>query len=202
MLVGDGPPYTAIISDRTSQVRRRYTLAHEAGHAALGTVSTACFEPSSARRSRSEREADRFAAEAVLPEGQVSAEISAKALDLSTLTSAAARYRVSLEAMGLRLVEIGAWDAVFVVWRVLPRPGSSPKLRVHWAATPPTRRIYIPKYATPPPALLEQWTTGQRGVRDVRLNLGSVRGSHVVESLPKEDVLFSIIALKRLPATS
>lgn len=194
MLVGAAPPYSVVLGAELPPTRKRYTLAHEAAHAALQTSSDACFRGGGSRSSV-EREADHFAAEALLPADQLAAEAGTIATSIDELHRIAHRFRVSLEAAGLRLVELGIWNAALICWRVLPRPGSTVKLRIDWGATPPGRRLYIPKYATPPVALMKQWRESHRGAQRIRLNVGSLRGEYEVDSVPRRDSLLSVIPI-------
>lgn len=192
MLVGAVAPYVVVMSTTLPPTRKRYTLAHETGHVALGSRSNACFQGGRGRVGV-ERDADHFAAEALLPEDQMRAESTV--LSIEDLEHIARRFRASVEAVGLRVVELGMWNVAFVCWRVLPRPGSSPKLRLAWGATPPGRRLYLPKYATPPPELVAQWEEVVPRSDTLRLSLGSLRGDYRVESVRRHDALLSVVYL-------
>lgn len=81
-------------------VRARFSIAHELGHALLGHRSA--LERPSLSDERQERQADLFAAELLMPLAMVAAEAGAGPEAL------ARRYRVSRQAMTLRLRSISA----------------------------------------------------------------------------------------------
>lgn len=94
------------------RVRQRFTMAHELGHFALHRNDYSRFDDVTFSRrnsdpSRMERDADQFAADLLMPEVQVRAEIGkgirglndlARQFDVSSL---AMRYR--LESLGYKL---------------------------------------------------------------------------------------------------
>ncbi|MDX6593596.1 MAG: hypothetical protein QOJ13_2792 [Gaiellales bacterium] len=96
--------------------RRRFSVAHEVGHFLLhaGSVGDRVFcrvgdlrpDPESPERVR-EREANRFAAELLMPEDMVRAEADRRGPDPFALGEA---FRVSALAMGYRLVNLGYFE--------------------------------------------------------------------------------------------
>lgn len=61
-----GPTTIVRLSQNSSEVRRRFTLAHELAHLVLGTDPDIALEPFRSDRLE-EREADRLAAECLIP---------------------------------------------------------------------------------------------------------------------------------------
>ena len=90
--------------------RRRFTIAHEIGHHLLHSDGAAVLcrpadvEAAAADARAREREANRFAAELLMPEPLVRAEADAHGPDPIGL---AGRFGVSDVAMGFRLVTLG-----------------------------------------------------------------------------------------------
>lgn len=94
------------------QTRRRFSVAHECGHAVLGHAADFYLEftdvnpfgdPARARY-REEREANQFAAALLMDSRWLASDYRAGLTDAATL---AARYRVSEEAMSYRLSNLG-----------------------------------------------------------------------------------------------
>jgi predicted transcriptional regulator len=91
-------------------MRRRFTIAHEIGHfvlhapAALGTVFCRVTDEPEPVAKRIEREANRFAAELLMPEEGVRAEASRADCDAAMLADL---FQVSEIAMSWRLYNLG-----------------------------------------------------------------------------------------------
>ena len=106
------------VSEHEPWERRRFSIAHEVGHYLLhaGQVPAGVFcraadlrpDPDSPERLR-EREANRFAAELLMPEAMVAAEVDRHDPDPTVL---APLFRVSGVAMGWRLVNLGYLQAL------------------------------------------------------------------------------------------
>lgn len=104
-----------------SQVRKRFTLAHELGHYILHSndskmfVDTAIFKRQSdggytTREERMEKEANNFAANILMPEIIVSREVKSFYRDLNdeeNVAELAKKFGVSLPAMTFRLINLG-----------------------------------------------------------------------------------------------
>jgi Zn-dependent peptidase ImmA (M78 family) len=89
-----------LANSRLPPGRFRFSVAHELGHFLLG------HEPArfvGARSRRDERQADLFAAELLLPEEVLRADCAGRALTPPVLAALARRYRVSVQALGIRL---------------------------------------------------------------------------------------------------
>lgn len=106
--------------------RQRFTIAHELGHLLLHKeqeelhVDTGVYSVqlrdnvSSQAVSRAEMEANRFAAELLMPKSMLLAELRAGEVDFESedgLLNLARRYRVSAQAMSLRLNNLGVISA-------------------------------------------------------------------------------------------
>lgn len=116
-LVEGRPVITYNLSD--APVRRRFTVAHELGHLALGHLSPGnpkfrdpATNFSYSAHKAEEREANRFAAELLMPANTLKYAIERKNLhsvddlaDLFGVSQVAMKYR--LENLGL--VHVGAW---------------------------------------------------------------------------------------------
>jgi Zn-dependent peptidase ImmA (M78 family) len=91
-------------------LRRRFTIAHEIGHLVLhapgGTAAVFCrvTDPLVIAANRIEREANRFAAELLMPEDLVRAEAARVGPDRAALADL---FQVSAPAMGWRLLNLG-----------------------------------------------------------------------------------------------
>jgi Zn-dependent peptidase ImmA (M78 family) len=99
----EGDRRIILLNDSIPYGRKRFSLAHEIGHARLGHASALPGEGKRLERPLwQERQADAFAAELLMPRRHVLAEpreVSARSL--------AERYRVSPTAMLIRLKELG-----------------------------------------------------------------------------------------------
>jgi len=102
--VPPGKPVIAVNSSRPL-CRRRFSIAHEIGHYLLGHNSLSFSESGGGmikRESRQERAANAFAAEFLMPKVMLSREAHRY-----TLRALALRYKVSMQAMEIRLKELG-----------------------------------------------------------------------------------------------
>ena len=102
--VPPGKPVIAVNSSRPL-CRRRFSVAHEIGHYLLGHNSLSFSESGGGmikRESRQERAANAFAAEFLMPKVMLSREAHRY-----TLRALALRYKVSMQAMEIRLKELG-----------------------------------------------------------------------------------------------
>lgn len=103
MLVRNWPRSVIWLRKEDSEPRRRWTLWHEVGHFLLHQGVYYCMASGFGER-RTEREADEFAVEMLMPKAWL-------LRDLATLTTnprqLAVRYGVSVQAMQIRLGELG-----------------------------------------------------------------------------------------------
>ena len=102
--VPPGKPVIAVNSRRPA-CRRRFSVAHEIGHYLLGHNSLSFSESGGGmikRESRQERAANAFAAEFLMPK-----KLLAREAHKYSLRALARRYLVSMQAMEIRLKELG-----------------------------------------------------------------------------------------------
>ena len=103
--VPPGRPVIAVNSNRPL-CRRRFSVAHELGHYVLGHNSLVFSESGGGgmikRDPRQERAANAFAAEFLMPKKRLAREAHRY-----TLRALALRYKVSMQAMEIRLKELG-----------------------------------------------------------------------------------------------
>lgn len=83
--------------------RRRFSLWHEIGHYWLHAGTSYCGASTFLERAL-EREADRFAADVLMPRDWVERECISHGIDVARLARV---FQVSLEAMKIRLSELG-----------------------------------------------------------------------------------------------
>jgi hypothetical protein len=170
--------YVALIRASDPPTRQRFSLAHEIAHV---LVSHAGVESDlSCRRAPIERLCDRIAAELVLPATQyLNARTEPPTLDHAL--DVARRCRASEVASVLRLADIFP-EVTVVAWATRSRPGGSAKLRILWSRSPKGK--FIPEFAPPPASLdLDSLRIGDVLRARAALNLGSLRGPHLVESV-------------------
>jgi DNA modification methylase len=90
---------------KRSSERRRFTLAHEVGHVMLhGQPQAAAARGGGGRNTKREREAERFAAELLMPTRLVREAVDKYGVNVETLR---ALFEVSAAAMQIRLRELG-----------------------------------------------------------------------------------------------
>ncbi len=101
-----GDAHAIVLSGAGDERRRRFTIAHEIGHFVLHPGSIRHERGglvNEALRSR-EREADRFAAELLMPEHLVRQAVREQGVDPALLAD---RFQVSVKAMRVRLYRLG-----------------------------------------------------------------------------------------------
>ena len=117
-----------------SGLRRQFTIAHELGHFLLHTVGddqlSCCVDENidDLDRRRVEREANRFAAEFLMPHGRWSDAARVPAPDMTVVRGLAADYQVSLTTAAIRFVELAPSRCAVVFCR---------DLRMKWSAESP-----------------------------------------------------------------
>ena len=89
-----------MVNSRLGPGRFRFSIAHELGHYLLRHRTVAHIDGE--RSPQLERQADIFAAELLLPEAYLRAD-----LETHTLPELAERYRVSRQALEIRLKNLG-----------------------------------------------------------------------------------------------
>jgi len=99
---GNETRYVILVNTRHSQERQRFSIAHELGHFCLHRGLQLAFTSHRKHRGRLEREADRFAAELLMPEADV--KLAAAFTHFNGLVQI---FEVSATAMRRRLLELG-----------------------------------------------------------------------------------------------
>lgn len=115
-----GVPAVIGINSNHSPVRRRFTIAHELGHLVLHSKSELHIDHSVVRMrdkrasegiDEDEMEANRFAAEVLMPEAFLRADLQKLGLhtaadDGEAISALARKYQVSVQAMTIRLTSL------------------------------------------------------------------------------------------------
>jgi len=114
--------------DKVNSGRTRFTLAHELGHYQIDEHRAwlkahtdvlhpcFCFRSDSERKVMQEREADHFAAHFLLPTGWLKKDFGMPAPDGQLVIDVACKYRLSLQAAALRIVQVESIPCAMVVW--------------------------------------------------------------------------------------
>jgi Zn-dependent peptidase ImmA (M78 family) len=108
-----GYPPIFLINKNIPTDRMRFTLAHEIGHIIMHRLPTEDME----------READRFAAEFLMPEEQIRPQLAF--VNLPKLASLKPYWRVSMNSLLYRAAEIGTIDArrKSYLWMMMGKAG-------------------------------------------------------------------------------
>ena len=103
----DGTNYIIFVNGQDIATRTRFTIAHELGHYFLHMKDSPCEVITSFRMDQSfiETQANKFAAELLMPEDMVRAEHSKMVIPVSD--SLAKKFNVSKKAMRIRLENLG-----------------------------------------------------------------------------------------------
>lgn len=122
-LIPNGKTYAlgfrVLLRDGVSAARTRFTLAHEICHSLFyELVPEIKFSEHNTDREE-ERLCNIGAAELLMPADTVQGDADGRAVSLSTLTSLAAQYGVSLDAMLMRLRELRLWSCELSIWHRL-----------------------------------------------------------------------------------
>lgn len=120
-IVGNGERAIITVNQASSEARRRFSAAHELGHwiRDRGQTAFGCTEVDLQLGSKQagkdrERRANRFAAELLLPESLFGQESRLQEPSFSQISSLASRYRTSLTATAIRLVELSTFPLMLV----------------------------------------------------------------------------------------
>ncbi len=101
------PHHIVVVNKNMRYVRRRFSVAHELGHYALGQAGVQFF----GERGRAERAANRFAAALLMPTAELISFWFARELRrepfLWRIAHAASRFGVSVEALGIKIGTLG-----------------------------------------------------------------------------------------------
>lgn len=122
LVIEDGEA-TIGVNRNHSEVRQRFTMAHEIGHYHLHSKESLLFidnkyiaardSDSSSGENRAEIQANMFAAALLMPKALLEKEIKGRGLDLGdddVLDTLAKEFRVSTQAMAYRLSNLGLFD--------------------------------------------------------------------------------------------
>jgi hypothetical protein len=120
--------------------RQRFTILHEAIHTFCPGFFESQFRCNPNRsKARVEGLCDHGASELLLPRKYFEPELLASGLTVSAVTELAPRYEASLEATGIRAVDLWPAPAAFLVFRnklkpsEIGKPDAEPKLRLDWS---------------------------------------------------------------------
>ncbi len=104
MIVRENGKSVIGVNTNHPDVRQRFTLAHELGHYLSGHDDWRIVEETFDKDSAKEQEANRFAAELLMPTDFLKADLKKGGSDIPQL---AKRYQVSDQAMSVRLIQSG-----------------------------------------------------------------------------------------------
>jgi len=90
------------VNSNHPKVRQRFTIAHELGHYIMGHDDTRIIDDTFDKPTNKEQEANKFAAELLMPRNMLKRDIEEKEYDIPML---AKRYEVSEQAISVRLLE-------------------------------------------------------------------------------------------------
>lgn len=169
--------------------RQHFTACHEIAHTfsfrdGFPRHGTVAERVDCSSHQREEALCDLAASELLMPQKLFSRATQKLAPSLESVRTLAKLFQASLSATILRIGRTRSWPVTFIVWRFMPRPGSTWKLRVLWSVKPDGERCYIPKFA---PAALQSGTyatfisaipTSETEV----LKLGNLHGKFFVEN--------------------
>lgn len=112
-----------LVHEGDSRRRRRFTVAHELGHFCIpkhSKTAVICISPETTRGDSdkaTEREANEFAAELLMPRKAVQPMISTGAIDLARATEVSDTYDVSLLSAAIRVCELTRERAAIAYFR-------------------------------------------------------------------------------------
>ena len=92
------------VNSNHPKVRQKFSIAHELGHFLLGHDSQHIIDDTFDKPTNNEQEANKFAAEILMPAEMLKKDIGNSEYDIPSLAN---RYEVSEQAMSIRLLESG-----------------------------------------------------------------------------------------------
>ncbi len=135
-LVGHRGRAVIAVNSRAHRYRRRFTIAHELGHWMFDRADVAHVFTEDAwsedsvlappvddgphsdwYEDRPEQRANRWAAELLMPESFFAPDAAGRALSFDTVRDLARRYRTSLTATALRLIDLGSDPSMLICSR-------------------------------------------------------------------------------------
>lgn len=200
LLIQDGDGLAIRLNGRESVERRNFSCCHEIAHTfalhspfaefRTGIGSTVCQ-----RYSREEYMCDRAAAEMLMPEKFFKPLATQLEPNIESVIALSRRFVSSIDATIVRLGQLGVWPVVFIIWKFTVRLGSSRKLRVSWSVRPAGSRCFIPQHAPADAAsgIYTTFSTSHPTVETETLNLGSLRGTYLVENARFGERVVSIV---------
>lgn len=197
-LIRIGQELVVVLNGRELPERRNFTCCHEIAHTFELDDSPKFREaarldciPSSVE----EYLCDRAAAEMLMPAKLFRQSAEALEPSIDSVSRLSKSFATSISATIVRLGGLSCWKVVFIVWKFATKLGSSGKLRVSWSVRPAEFRCFVPKHATTDSTsgIYATFVTARRNLRQETLDLGSLRGRHVVESARFGDHVLSIV---------
>ena len=198
-LVRIGPELAIVLNKSESRERRNFTCCHEIAHTFALQGSAEKLRASGSiecdQSSVEEDLCDRAAAEMLMPECLFRRHAETLEPSIDSVLSLSKSFGASIRATMVRLGALSCWRAVFSVWRFAATLGSAKRLRVAWSVRPAPLRCFVPRHASvdPTSSIYATFVTGHRSLRQEAFSLGSLRGSHLVESARFGDHVVSIV---------
>jgi hypothetical protein len=199
-LIRDGDELTIRLNGLESVERRNFSCCHEIAHALVLSFQPAAAQAgmraiTCTRASVEEDICDRAAAEMLMPEKFFKPAAIGLEPTIASLVALSKRFASSIEATMVRLGQIRIWPVVFIVWKFRTRLGSSPKLRVAWSVRPADSRCFIPRHASADlnSGIYATFSTSLSTCESDTLNLGSLRGSYLIENARFGECVVSIV---------
>ena len=139
-IVGHRGRAVIVVNSSAHRYRQRFTIAHELGHWMFDRADVAhvftedawgesSAEPSPADEGplhdwyedRPEQRANRWAAEMLMPEGFFAPDAAGRDISFETVRDLARRYRTSVTATALRLIDLGSAPSMLICSRLRQR---------------------------------------------------------------------------------
>ncbi len=122
-IVGYGDRAIITVNTRSHPYRQRFSAGHELGHwiRDRGRIAFACTEQMFASEwseDNPERRANRYAADLLLPERMFKSDARNREMTFGSVKKLSEKYRTSLTATAIRLVEFGSFPAMIVCSRL------------------------------------------------------------------------------------
>jgi hypothetical protein len=193
-----GRSLVVVLNRRESRERRNFTLCHEIAHTFNLDGNDKSRMPTATNcntRSLEEYLCDRAASELLMPERffrPLAASLQPTAASVEKL---ARTFGASISATMMRIGTLGCWRVMFIVWAAATPLGSSKKLRVRWSIPPRHFAGFVPKHAGVgrQSGIHAVFTSGGQRRQVEVLDLGSLRGSYLVESARFGSYVVSIV---------
>jgi Zn-dependent peptidase ImmA (M78 family) len=188
------------LSARDGLERQNFSCCHEIAHtfaldSSVGKLRQSDEALRCSSSARQERLCDNAAAEMLMPERLFSPLANCREPSSDSLVFLSKQFASSIKATVLRLAQLALWPVVFVSWKFTTKEGSTRKLRVAWSARPAGSRCYVPVHASADRAsgMYATFSIGHPTSEVESLELGSLRGRYLVESMSVGQQVISII---------